>query len=308
MILTVTANPTIDKVYFVDELKIGEVHRPFKSTATAGGKGINVARVAALLGENAMALGFIGGRNGEFVSDEVRKLGIEEKFTRVRGETRINTNISDIYGNSTEILEAGPSVTKEEIASLINEFGSEADKSDIICVSGSLPPGTDSSLYEEFISIAKSKAKKIIVDTSGNTLKDIIEYSPFMVKPNRDEIKELFGIETKDDKGIKKALLILYEKGIELPIITLGGDGAFAYIDNDFYRFRSPAVSVKNAVGSGDSAVAGIAIGIARGLSFIDAVKLGMAAGSANTQFDETGYVSKELVDKYSEEIKYEII
>lgn len=308
MILTVTANPTIDKVYFVDELKIGEVHRPFKTTSTAGGKGINVARVAALLGENAMALGFIGGRNGEFVSDEVRKLGIEEKFTRVRGETRVNTNISDKFGNSTEILEAGPTVTKEEIASLINEFENAVDKSDIICVSGSLPQGTDSSLYKEFIRIAKSKAKKIIVDTSGKTLKEIIDYAPFMVKPNRDEIKELFGIETKDDKGIKKALLILYEKGIELPIITLGGDGAFAYIDNDFYRFHSPAVSVKNAVGSGDSAVAGIAIGITRGLSFIDAVKLGMAAGSANTQFDETGYVSKELVDKYSEEIKYEII
>lgn len=308
MILTVTANPTIDKVYFVDELKIGEVHRPFKSTATAGGKGINVARVAALLGENAMALGFIGGRNGEFVSDEVRKLGIEEKFTRVRGETRVNTNISDKFGNSTEILETGPSVTKEEIASLINEFEREADKSDIICVSGSLPRGTDSSLYKKFISIAKSKNKKIIVDTSGKTLKEIIDYAPFMVKPNRDEIKELFGIETKDDKGIKKALLILYEKGIELPIITLGGDGAFAYIDNDFYRFRSPAVSVKNAVGSGDSTVAGVAVGIARGLSFIDAVKLGMAAGSANTQFDETGYVSKELVNKYLKEIKYKTI
>ena len=308
MILTVTANPTIDKVYFVDELKAGEVHRPFKSTATAGGKGINVARVAALLGESAMALGFIGGRNGEFVSDEVRKLGIEDRFTKVSGETRINTNISDKAGNSTEILEAGPSVTNEEIYLLIDEFKKAADKSDIICVSGSLPHGADSSLYKELIRIAKSKKQKIIVDTSGNTLKDIIECAPFMVKPNRDEIKELFEIETTDDKGIKKSLLILYEKGIELPIITLGGDGAFAYIDNDFYRFHSPAVSVKNAVGSGDSAVAGIAIGIARGLSFIDAVKLGMATGTANTQFDETGYVSKELVEKYLKEIKHEII
>ncbi len=308
MILTVTANPTVDKVYFVNELKIGEVHRPFKSAATAGGKGINVARVASLLGEKTMALGFIAGRNGEFVADEIKKSGIEDRFTKVSGETRINTNISDKAGNSTEILEAGPSVTNEEIYLLIDEFKKAADKSDIICVSGSLPHGADSSLYKELIRIAKSKNQKIIVDTSGNTLKDIIECAPFMVKPNRDEIRELFGIETNNHNDIKKALLILHEKGIELPIITLGSDGAFAYIDGKFYRFYSPAVSVKNAVGSGDSAVAGIAVGIINGLPLPDAIALGMAAGTANTQFDETGYVSKELVEKYLKEIKHEII
>ena len=308
MILTVTANPTIDKVYFVDELKIGEVHRPFKSTATAGGKGINVARVAALLGEKTIALGFLGGKNGEFISAEIKKLGIEDRFTSVHGETRVNTNISDKFGNSTEILEAGPTVTKEEIASLINEFENAVDKSDIICVSGSLPKGTDSSLYKEFIRIAKSTGKKIIVDTSGNTLKDIIEYSPFMVKPNRDEIKELFEIETDNGNDIKKALITLHEKGIELPIITLGSDGAAAYIEDKFYHFISPAVSVKNSVGSGDSTVAGIAVGISQGLSFIESIKLGMAAGTANTQFDKTGYVSRELVDEYFGRIKYELI
>ncbi|MBQ6714882.1 MAG: bifunctional hydroxymethylpyrimidine kinase/phosphomethylpyrimidine kinase, partial [Clostridia bacterium] len=100
----------------------------------------------------------------------------------------------------------------------------------------------------------------------------------------------------------------LNKKFIELPIITLGGDGAIAYIDNKFYRFRSPNVSVKNAVGSGDSTVAGIAAGISRGLSLSEAVVLGMAAGTANTQFDETGYVSRELVDEYFGRIKYELI
>ncbi|MBQ6714271.1 MAG: hypothetical protein IJN15_01835, partial [Clostridia bacterium] len=160
MILTVTANPTIDKVYFVDKLTVGKVHRPYKFTATAGGKGINVARVASLLGENTVALGFIGGRNGEFVSEEIKKLGIQDRFTRICGETRINTNISDKSGNSTELLESGPAVTKESISELINEFDKSADESDIICVSGSLPKGADSSLYKELIHIAKKKNKK----------------------------------------------------------------------------------------------------------------------------------------------------
>lgn len=306
MLLTVTANPTIDKVYFVNELKVGEVHRPFKVTASAGGKGINVARVAKFLGEDSIALGFIGGSSGQFIKEEIIRLGIKEAFTCVKGESRTNFNISDNMGFSTELLESGPTVSKEETNALLEQFKAFADKSDIICVSGSLPKGADSSLYKDFIKIAKTKNKKIIVDTSGKVMLDIIDEAPFMIKPNKDELSGLLGFEAKDEADIKKALLTLYDKGIALPIITLGEDGAYAFIDNKFYRFHSPCVKVKNAVGSGDSTVAGIAVGISRGLCFKDAIMLGMACGVANTQFDETGFVSKELVDKYLKEISCE--
>ncbi len=308
MILTVTPNPTIDKVYFVDELKIGEVHRPLKVTATAGGKGINIARVAKLLGEEAAALGFIGGNAGEFIREQIKALGITEAFTEVLGESRTNFNISDSRGFSTELLESGPTVTKTEIDTLLEQFKAYADRCDIICAAGSLPKGADSSLYIELIKIAKAKNKKIIVDTSGKALLDVINEAPFMIKPNRDELFELLGYEAKSEDDIKKALLTLYNKGVELPIITLGGDGAYAYIEDKFYRFHSPAVSVKNAVGSGDSCVAGIAVGISRDLPLHDAITLGMAAGTANTQFSETGYVSKDLVEKYLKQVKCEII
>lgn len=308
MILTVTANPTIDKVYFVDKLKVGQVHRPLKVTASAGGKGINVARVAKLMGEEATALGFIGGNAGSFIAEEIKKLGIIEDFTRVSGESRTNFNISDSQGFSTELLESGPTVTKEQIEALLEQFKAYADRCDIICAAGSLPKGADSSFYKELIKIAKAKNKKIIVDTSGKALLDIIDEAPFMIKPNRDELFELLGYEAKNESDIKKALLTLYQKGIKLPIITLGADGAYAYIEDKFYRFYSPSVSVKNAVGSGDSCVAGIAVGIIRDLPLPDAIVLGMAAGTANTQFSETGFVSKELVEKYLKEVKYETI
>ena len=308
MILTVTANPTIDKVYFVDELKLGGVHRPINTTATAGGKGINIARVATLLGEEAVALGFIGGSAGDFIREQIIKLNITEAFTNVSGESLTNFNISDSRGFSTELLESGPTVTKKEINALFEQFEAYADKCDIICAAGSLPKGADSSFYKELIRMAKAKGKRIIVDTSGATLLDIIDGAPFMIKPNRDELRDILGFEAKDDADIKKALLILYNKGIALPVITLGEDGAYAYIEDKFYRFLSPAVSVKNAVGSGDSFVAGVAVGISRGFTIPKAIALGMAAGTANTQFDETGYVSKELVDRFLKEIKYEIV
>ena len=114
MILTVTANPAIDIVYFVDEFKMGEVHRPFKMTCSAGGKGINVSRVASIMGESVTAMGFVGGNNGAFIQSEMEKLGIKNMFTEIKGETRKCVNISDASGKSGEILESGPEISKDE--------------------------------------------------------------------------------------------------------------------------------------------------------------------------------------------------
>ena len=306
MILTITANPTVDRVYFVDNFEMGEVHRPERMVYSAGGKGLNVARVARLMGENSSAMGFVGGFNGEYIKSELQKLGIETDFTQVDGETRVCVNISDKNGVSGEILEKGPLVTKKQIEEFLTDFEKRAKDCDIICASGSLPQGVDSSFYCEIIRIAKKHNKRAIVDASGKVLEDVIETSPFMVKPNRYELSLLMKKEIESIEDVKKALLFLDEKGIELPLITLGKDGAMAYIDGAFYKFNSPDVKVKNTVGSGDSTVSGIATGLTRGMSVTDSIKLGMAAGTANTQFEETGMVSQELVAKYYKEVTVE--
>ncbi|MBQ8808697.1 MAG: 1-phosphofructokinase family hexose kinase, partial [Clostridia bacterium] len=270
------------------------------------GKGLNVARVAHILGEKAAAMGFIGGFNGEYIKSELQKLGIKTEFTRVNGETRICVNISDRHGLSGEILERGPEVGEKEKENFIKTFESHVAEYDIICASGSLPQGIDSSLYCEIIRIAKENSKRAIVDASGKVLEDVIRAKPFMIKPNRYELSLLMKCEINSLEDVKKALIFLRDSGIELPLITLGKDGAMAYTDNTFYKFNSPVVKVKNTVGSGDSSVAGIATGLRRGMNVIDSVKLGMAAGTANTQFEETGMVSCELVEKYYKEITVE--
>ena len=306
MILTITANPTVDRVYFVDKFQMGEVHRPERMVYSAGGKGLNVARVAHILGEDASAMGFVGGFNGEYIKSELEKLGIETAFTQVDGETRVCVNISDKNGLSGEILEKGPAVTGAQVAEFMREFEMCVDNYNIICASGSLPQGVDSSFYCEIIRISRAHNKRVIVDASGKVLEDVIEAKPFMIKPNRYELSLLMKKEITSLEDVKEALLFLHKKGIALPLITLGGDGAMAYIDGDFYKFNSPKVVVKNTVGSGDSSVAGIATGLRRGMSVIDSIKLGMAAGTANTQFEETGIVSQELVEKYYKEVTVE--
>ena len=304
MILTVTANPAVDAAYFVDEFTMGEVHRPIRTVITAGGKGLNVSRVASILGESVTAMGFLGGSNGEFIKSEVSRLGIKGVFTEVSGETRRNIDIVDSCGRAGELLEAGPEVGACEREAFIGQYEKEIKNHDIVCLSGSLPKGLDASFYVELIRIAKDSGKKVILDTSGKALEDGTKAEPFMIKPNLDELEKLFGRKLSADSDIKEALVKLFEKGIELPFVTLGGDGAMLYDGERFYKFTIPRVDVKNTVGSGDSTVGGIATGLDRGMSFVDAVKLGMACGVANTQFEETGTVSCELVEKFYKEIK----
>ena len=304
MILTVTANPTIDRVYVIEDFEIGKVMRCEKVSRSAGGKGINVSRVCQILGRETAAMGFVGGYTGEFIKSEVEKQGIKNLFTEISGETRTCVNISDKSGKSGEILETGPEVTKEEKDKFIAEFTENIKGYDIICVSGSMPRGLDCEFYKELVKIAKGQDKKIIVDTSGKALEEILSAKPYMVKPNNDELSALMNKEIKTDSDIKEALFFLYEKGIEVPFISLGKDGAAAMVDGACYKFSTPEVEVVNAVGSGDSAVAGVCAGLDMGYSIIDAIKLGMASGTANTQFAQTGIVTKELVNAYFKNIK----
>ena len=141
MIVTVTANPAVDKVYFIEDYRIGQVHRPTRATVSAGGKGLNVSRVAQALGEPTLAMGFVGGTAGRYIRGEMERLGIPSDFTEVAEETRTNTNISDGLGRSTELLEAGPSVTEAERAAFLAQYKKQISRADIVCLSGSLSVG-----------------------------------------------------------------------------------------------------------------------------------------------------------------------
>ena len=148
--------------------------------------------------------------------------------------------------------------------------------------------------------MAKTHNKKVIFDVSGKTLADVIAGKPFMVKPNQDEFMKLVGWQ---DFAPEKALLFLKDSGVEVPFISLGKNGAVALIDEKMYAFSVPAVNAVNAVGSGDSTVAGIATGLSKGMCMCDAICLGMAAGITNTLFERTGYITQELVSDFYQQI-----
>lgn len=308
-ILAITLNPAIDKVYAIDDFEIGGVFRPRDMTATAGGKGLNVARVVHLMDEPVVATGFIGGGNGQFIQKQVRETNIADEFVPIEGESRICINVTDTQKSvCTEILEPGPTISFEESKQFLEHYRRCLRDSSLVTASGSLPLGIQASFYRQLIEIAANDNIRFILDTSGSPLEQGIQSKPFMIKPNLDEARKLLQLDLATLEEQAGAVITMKQSGVEMPCITLGKDGCLAGLDDGVYHFYGKPVEAVNSVGSGDSFVAGCAVGLVRSIKPVNVIKLGMAAGMANTQFFQTGMISSELVNRFYEQIQFEII
>lgn len=291
MITTVTLNVAVDKLYFVDRFQIGEVNRVKECVATAGGKGLNVARIASLLGEEVIATGFIGGHSGQYAEEMLNKTGIRSDFINVLGESRSCINIIDQNGKSTELLEPGVAISEEEINEFKTKFKNLIGGSSVVVLSGSLPRGCRPELYAELIEIAKDKGKKVILDTSGENLKQGIQARPTMIKPNKDEIKALIGVDVNSKDDLIDAAKLLYDKGIPYVVVSMGKHGAIVVCEEGVFEGNPPDVKVVNTVGCGDSMVAAFALSFVRGYTIESALQFALVVSSANAMCKETGYL-----------------
>lgn len=298
MIVTVTFNPAIDKRYYVKNLSLGEVHRVTEVENTTGGKGLNVSRVASILGEKVAATGFLGGKNGEYISEQLRALNISDNFQIIKGETRCCLAIIDPEKGSTEFLEPGPYIEENEVNDWLNIYERILEKADIVVSSGSLPKGVSTSLYPKIINMANEKNIRFFLDTSGEGLLKGVEAKPYFVKPNIDELKVITNKKINDRREILKAITDLQNKGIELVTVSLGKEGSITGYKGTFYEAVPPELKAVNTVGSGDSFVAGMAVAICRDMDIRDAIRFASACGSANAVEDRTGFVDIKNVQK----------
>ena len=184
MILTVTMNPSVDTRYQLDELIIDDVNR-VTPEKTAGGKGLNVARVLGQLGDDVVATGLLGGHMGAYMAELMDANGINNDFVPIKGETRICLNILHA-GNQTELLESGPTIAPEELDAFTAKFTELAGKADVVTISGSLPRGVEADYYAKITGIAENAGAKVLLDTSGASLEAALksEIKPELVKPN----------------------------------------------------------------------------------------------------------------------------
>lgn len=296
MITTVTLNAAIDRLYLVDKLEPGEVMRVRKCKATAGGKGLNVARIAHLMREQVLATGFVGGHFGQSIEDMLARDGIESAFVHVDGESRICLNIIDESGKSTEFLEPGVTVGPDDITRFENQFRLFLDRSDVITLSGSAPNGCQPDFYEKLVDMARQQDKPIILDSSGANLKAGLLAQPTMIKPNRDELRALFGIDIHHKSEVIAAARQLHDTGIDYVVVSMGSKGAIVVCKEGVFEGVPPDVPVKNPVGCGDSMVAAFAIGFVRGYAVEEALRYALAVSSASAAHSRTGYLDPGYV------------
>lgn len=309
MIGTVTLNAAIDKRYVIDRFSAGAVNRVKTCMYTAGGKGINVSRVARLAGEQVIATGFVGGHAGEYIVQELEKMDITPFFVQTKGESRSCINLFDRETHRyTELLEPGEEVTEEEQICLLEKVSVMASQCGVIVISGSAPKGTSPRLYSEIIEIAKKKGRKVLLDTSGELLAESLKAGAYLVKPNLDEIAALFRMHPETETEFFRAAEMLRNTGVEIAIISLGKEGAVIACSEGIYRVRVPEVKAVNTVGCGDSMMAGFAVGISRGYGREELIRYASAVSAANAMQEQTGFISMDDVASLLPEITIERI
>lgn len=290
MITTVTLNVAVDKAYVIGELKKGEVMRVEKCTNTPGGKGLNVAKVAKLCGEDVLATGFVGGHSGAYVEDMLEKINVSNDFVHTKNETRSCINILAADGTSTEFLEPGAEVSEAEVKVFLEKFSDIAKKSDVITISGSVPKGVGTDIYGKMIEEARKLGTPVLLDTSGKLLEEGIKSKPTMIKPNSDEIQTLLGISIENKEQLIESGKKLQQTGIEYVVISLGAEGALFITQEHVYHGKPAKIKPVNTVGCGDSMVAAFAVGIKRGYSAEEMLKYAVSVSSANALTMATGY------------------
>lgn len=280
MIYTLTLNPSIDYVVRLDEFVSGMTNRTVSEEYYIGGKGINVSCILAQLGIKSTALGFTAGFTGEAIEKGLTELGIHSDFIRLSdGVSRINIKIK--AGTESEINGQGPHIGQQDFERLLQKTDAVKD-GDTIVLAGSIPNTVSEDAYERILRRIEWRDVRIVVDATKKLLLNCLAFKPFLIKPNRQELSELFGREVSDDTGVEECARELLRRGARNVLVSLGGDGAVLFAeDGNVYRSGVVKEEVLNTVGSGDSMVAGFIAGFERTGDYAYALKLGTACGNA---------------------------
>ena len=309
MITTVTMNAALDKAYFMNKvIENGTVMRVQECRTTAGGKGLNVARAAYICGADVQATGLVGGFNGQYLESLLDKDEIPHQFGHVKGETRSCINILDEGYGSTEYLEPGFEVAPEEEQDFMKKFPEIIRDSDVVTISGSIPRGLKKDIYGRMITIAKAMGKTVLLDSSGDTLKNGITAGPNLVKPNQDEIEQIFDTKITSLKEVVVYAKKIHEMGVDNVVISLGKDGALLVCEDGVFKGKPPKVEAVNAVGCGDSMLGAFAVAFERGYTAGRALKYAISVATANAVSPNTGKFEYEQCEDLFDRVTIEKI
>ena len=294
MIYTVTFNPSIDYIVRVKNFKPDTLNRTYYEQILPGGKGINVSIVLGNLGRESTALGFVAGFTGRELEDRLSDYGVKSEFIHVReGFTRINVKMKS--DGETEINGMGPKITDDEIDALFAKLDT-LKKGDILIISGSVPGTLPGDLYERILSRLQGRGIEFIVDAEKDLLVNVLQYHPFLIKPNHHELGAIFGVDLKKRGEVVPCAKKLQEKGARNVLISMGSEGAVLLAENgEVFMSEAPKGTLVNSIGAGDSMVAGFMTGYLDTGDYDKAFRTGLCAGSASAF--STDLATKEEVE-----------
>lgn len=297
MIYTVTFNPSLDYIVSVEDFKTGTTTRTGSELILPGGKGLNVSMVLGNLGLENTALGFAAGFTGAEIVRRVEEMGVKADFIPVSGGiSRINLKLKSIEG--TEINGCGPVIGRDALEQLLEKLA-VLGEGDVLVLAGSIPRSVPDDIYGEILRRLAGKVVLTVVDAERELLVKVLEYHPFLVKPNNHELGEIFGVELADREAVIPYAKRLREMGAGNVLVSLAGEGAvLAAEDGNIYEAPAPKGKLINGVGAGDSMVAGFLAGWMRKKDYRHAFHMGMAAGSASA-FSEFLATREEVMAVY---------
>jgi 1-phosphofructokinase family hexose kinase len=302
MVICISPNPAIDRRLRLEQLERGGINRACSAEPLPGGKAAHVAMAARALGEEVMWVGFLGGSTGAECELGLAARGIPTSIVRTRAETRTNLEIIEQAGTITEVLEPGGEVSPSDVErflSICRDLFSESGASAQVVLSGSLPPGAPDNLYAQLIRSAHHYGCEVLLDTSGEALRQALEAAPDVVKPNHDEAEWITGITLSDEQATVEAARRIIDAGARRVALSLGAKGMLWLNDGTAAPTfaRPPSVEAGSTVGCGDVALAGLAVARSRGLSWLEALRLAVACGTANCMATAPGLIDPRQVE-----------
>jgi 1-phosphofructokinase len=277
-IATITLNPAIDQTASIPNFRAGEVNRVDWEQSDPGGKGVNVASFLTDFGFDVAVSGFLGKETAELFQTFFANKGIRDRFILIPGKTRINVKIIDDAQNQvTDINFPGQTPTAEDVVALNGAIDELATYCDWFIVSGSIPTGLAAAIYGELVDRLKAKGKTVVLDASGESLRQALPFAPYAIKPNIDELQELFGKKLENEGAIVQVAQDLLAKGIHTVVVSMGAKGAIFAEVNEIVVARPPTIDVVSTVGAGDAMVSGLVTGKLRGLPLVDCARLATA-------------------------------
>lgn len=294
MILTVSLNPAVDKTCEIERVQPGTVNRFKSAVSVAGGKGINVTKILRQFHVPVMAVGFLGGTGGKLIEEAMEELGVECHFTKIKGQTRTNVNILAADGSVTELLEPGPVIREKELAEFRKQFSGGLEICEMVVLSGSVPEGVPADIYRQLIEECHQAGCKVILDTSGEALREGLPAKPDLLKPNLKELEYLLGKKMDSAKRFAEETTRLCEQGVGKLVVSLGAEGLFYADQNQDIYQAAKQVKAVNTVGCGDTVVASLCMSELAGDDPETALQKAAALAAANATTMENGRIPLE--------------